>query len=206
MNRNSFRRNTAWAVTAALAVVGSIAVAASDPGTPAAMPGGSNGSCGNSNALIQQLATIDRSGDDSFQCLGLSVAGGTVTAIRLETHRFTSSGGHPDAEQVSVAEFPIAVVESTHGAVLDGVPGHDAIILQGQFSVPPDTAVLVASYLYNGFTGEYHSCRVEIARVRGDGWRLIDQFSQTISHIVVRTRRLPLLGMFGIANLDGACA
>jgi hypothetical protein len=34
---------------------------------------------------------------------------------------------------------------------------------------------------------------------------LVNRLDQTISHIVVKTRQIPLLGTFGIANLEGAC-
>ena len=96
-------------------------------------------------------------------------------------------------------------VESSRGAVLDGVPGHDAIVLRGHVSAPPGKSELVTSYLYNGFTSEYRSCRITLDRTPDAGWRLVDRFDRTISHINVRTREMPLIGAFGIANLEGAC-
>jgi len=191
--------------TAALVLAGCLAFAAIDLRAPAAATSRPNETCAETPGSLQQLATIDNADDGSYQCLGLTFKGDAVEAIRLETHRVASAAGYPQAD-VKIAEFPVAVVESSHGAVLDGVPGHDAIILQGHFSTPPQTADLVTSFLYNGFTGEYRSCHITLGRVPDDGWRLVNQLDQTISHVLVATRRIPLFGTFGIANLEGACS
>jgi hypothetical protein len=200
---------------AALTLAGSAAVAApasvaTAPGTQAAMPVGSGKACAHSTNSIRQLALIDKADDVDFQCLGVSLDHGAIKTIRLETHSFVATDQQPDQEQIKIEEFPQAVIESSRGAVLDGVPGHDAIVLRGQFATVPGKLALVASFLYNGFTGDYHSCPVTLYRgpdIGGSdvGWRLVDRFDQTVSHIVVRTRKIPLIGVFGIANLDGAC-
>jgi hypothetical protein len=161
--------------------------------------------CARSTPSIQQLALIDGEGDGQFQCLAVSVPDDKVMALRVETHSFTTASGKPVTEHVKLMEFPRAVVESDRGAVLDGIPGHDAIVLRGHFSTPPDRTEFVISYLYNGFTGEYHSCQIALGWASDTGWRLVNRFDQTISHIVVRTRRIPMAGPFGIANLEGAC-
>jgi hypothetical protein len=197
MNPTPLGRNTALAGIAALALAAIPALAAT--GNPAA---GGRSACASSTSSMQQLATIDNAGDGMFQCLGVSLEGGRVKALRVETHHAAS---RQDSERVEVAEFPLSVVESSRGAVLDGVPGHDAIILQGHFTSPPVEAELVASYLYNGFTSEYRSCRIALVRAQDAGWRLVNRRDQTVSHIVVRTREIPVIGMFGIANLEGAC-
>lgn len=200
------RRSLAWTFgMGALTLAGCVAVVVIGSATPAVAPDRQHASCANSTGSIQQLATIDNAGEGNFQCLGLSFEGNAVKAIRVETHALAGTARRPEAEQVTIAEFPVAVVESSRGAVLDGVPDHDAILLRGHFSTPPDTADLVISYLYNGFTGDYRSCRISLGRVPDDGWRLLDRLDQSITHIVVRTRQLPLIGAFGIANLDGAC-
>jgi hypothetical protein len=98
---------------------------------------------------------------------------GAVRAIRLETH----SVADDDRRQVEIAEFSLAVVESSHGAVLDGVPGDDAIVLQGHFPTPPGRAALTISYLYNGFTGDYRSCPMTLDQARDAGWRLVNRTS-----------------------------
>lgn len=205
MSRKSFGRSAAMAGIAALALAGLPARAAIGPGTSAAAPSQRSGICAGSTASIKQLATIDNSSDGSFQCLGLSMEGNTVKGIHLETHRFVSTGAHTESDQVKITEFSMAMVGSSHGAVLDGVPGHDAIILQGHFSTTSGMATLVTSYLYNGFTGEYRSCQMTLVRAPDASWHLADRFGRTVSHIVVRTREIPLIGAFGIANLDGAC-
>jgi len=196
------KNNTAlaWLAVAALLVFAAIG-----PLAAAAPPTRLDEACSKSTNSIQQLATIDHAGDTSFQCLGLSLDGDRITAIRLETHRFATTGPDGASEDVKTVEFSLAVLASSHGVVLDGIPGHDAILLQGHFSTPPDKAELVTSYLYNGFINEYRSCVITLDRTPNAGWRLVNRFGQTIAHIVVRTRQLPLLGMFGIANLEGAC-
>jgi len=206
MSRKSFGRNTALVGLAMFALAALPVRAVSGPAAPAAAPGQQSGICTSSSTSIKQFATIDNNRDDTFQCLGLSIEGDTVKGIRLETHHFVSTGRHTESEQVKIEEFPMAVVESLHGAVLDGVPGHDAIILQGHFSTPSGKATLVTSFLYNGFTSEYRSCQMTLARTPDASWRLADRLNRTVSHIVVRTRDMPLIGAFGIANLDGACA
>jgi hypothetical protein len=200
----SFGRNVALAGIAALALARSPALAAVGPESAAA-PGQPNATCANSTDSIKQLAVIDNASDGIFQCLGVSLDGETVRAIRVETHTFESMGRKPALEQIKIEEFSKAVVESARGAVVDGVPGHDAIILRGHFAAPHGKSELVTSYLYNGFTGEYRSCQITMDRTLNNGWRLVNQLDQTVSHIVVRTRQIPILGTFGIANLEGAC-
>jgi hypothetical protein len=56
----------------------------------------------------------------------------------------------------------------------------------------------------NARDGNYQCCPVTLDQA-DVGWRLINRFEQTVWHIVVRTRRIPVIGMFGIANLEGAC-
>jgi hypothetical protein len=193
----------AWTGMAALAVFAVPYLAAIDP---AAGQGRQDEICMNSSGSVQQLTTIEKPGENTIQCLGVALEGDRVKALRLETHNFASRDRHIEAEEVKVTEFPLAVVESSRGAVLDGIPGHDAIILQGNFSASSNQTKLVASYLYNGFTGEYRSCSITLDRTPDAGWRLVNRFDQTVSHIVVRTRDMFVIGPFGIANLDGACA
>lgn len=192
--RDSFGRHVAWA---ALAIVGAPLLTATGP---AVARDRQAEICTNSTDSIQQLAKIEKPGDKSFQCLGVTFEGDAVKALRLETHRWA------ETEEVKVTEFPLAEVESSRGAVLDGIPGHDAIILRGNLSKPSNKTQLIASYLYNGFTGEYRSCSITLDRTPNAGWRLVNYLDQTVSRIVVRTRDMFVIGPFGIANLDGACA
>jgi hypothetical protein len=161
--------------------------------------------CTNITNSTKQLAMIDSTGDDSFQCLGLSVEGGTVKAIRLETHGIASASRHMDSQQFETTEFPRAVMESRRGAVLDGRPGHDAIVLRGHFPTIPGNMELVISYLYNGITNEYRSCPLSLRWAPDRGWRLANGFGQTVFHIDIITRSVPIVGIIGIANLAGAC-
>ena len=205
MIRRSLGRTLVLAGLAGLVLAGAPVPAAIGSEGPASPPGLQNAACANSTTAMQQLATIDNAGDGSFQCLGLALDGDRVAAIRVETHHVSPTGQHAASDKIKIEEFPLAVVESRRGAVLDGVPGHDAIVLRGRFSKPSDKAELVTSYLYNGFTNEYRSCQITLDRAPNAGWRLVNRFNQIISHIVVRTREIPLIGTFGIADLEGAC-
>jgi hypothetical protein len=175
-----------------------IAAAVSPPGTaPQA--------CSRSTRLIRQLAVIDHTSDGGFQCIGVFVEGDTVKAIRLERHSFVAAPGRPETEQVTVVEYPTSTIDSRRGAVIDGIPGHDAILLRGRFPATSGRGDLEISYLYNGITNEYHTCQVGLDRTPASGWRLMNRLDQPISLIMVRLRQIPVIGTVGIANLEGAC-
>ncbi len=161
-------------------------------------PGRPDLTCTDSTGSTRQLAMIDSASDGGFRCLGVLLRDHKVAAIRLEAHRFAA------AQQIKVTEFPPSAVD--HGAVLDGIPGHDAIILHGDLATPSGRPELELSFLYNGLTGEYHTCRMSIDRSPESGWRLVNSLDQPVSHIVVRIRELPVIGIVGIADLEGACA
>jgi hypothetical protein len=163
-------------------------------------------SCTAATESVQQLAKIVNSRDDSFHCVGLVIGNDAITAIRFETHGFMSDQDGSVSERVKIIDFPVGLIESNYGAVLDGEPGHDAVILQGRFSRPTTTADLVIRYLYDGFTGGYRSCEVTLDRAADSHWHLMNARHENISRILVRTWSLPFIGVAGIANLDGACA
>jgi hypothetical protein len=202
--RTLFRPATLAATTALVVAIspGLAAIRAENRLPPPPRP---SERCPNSTDTIKQLALIDSFRDGGFQCLGLALDGNTVKAIRLETHSYGSVDRAPNTEQIKVLEFSRAVVESDRGAVLAGVPGYDAMILRGQLGTPSRPAKLEISYLYNGFTGEYRSCAIALDQAPETGWHLVNRFDRTISHIMVRTRQLPLIGTYGIAILEGAC-
>jgi hypothetical protein len=190
---------------AALMLVGSAVGVVARATDPAAATSQDVAPCKTTTMSIKQLAIIDTTSDGDFQCLGLSLDGDSIKTIHLETHHFATAGRSTDNETIKIEEFPLEMLGGDHGAVLDGVPGHDAIILRGHFATP-DRVRLVLSYLYNGVTGSYLACRLALERTTDAGWRLADGDDKTVSHIVVRTRDLPWVGgTFGIANLEGAC-
>lgn len=205
MVRTPRRRGCALAgiSMAAVALAGSGVFTAAGPEVA---PGTPNTLCGSSSASVGHLVRIGNATERRFQCLGLSLEGETIKAIRLETHSFVPSRGNPDAQLIDVTEFSPAMLDSDHGAVLDGVPGHDAIILRGHLSTLPGKTQILTSYLYNGFTGEYRSCQITLDREPNAGWRLVNRFGQPISNIIVKTREMPIIGAFGIASLVGACS
>jgi hypothetical protein len=205
---NPFRGRTAFVRMGALALA--FAFSPLDPAiaqeSSAAVLSRPDHVCANITNSTKQLAMIDSAGDDSFQCLGLSVEGGTIKAIRLETHGIATTARHLDLQQIETTEFPKAVLESKRGAVLDGSPGHDAIVLRGHIPTVPGDMEMMISYLYNGITDEYRSCPLTIRWASDTGWRLADSVDQTVFHIGIITRRVPIIGLIGIANLEGACA
>ncbi len=156
-------------------------------------------------STVRQLAQIFNSRDDGFHCLGIAVAGEAIKAIVLETHSSSreAASGMP---AIRSREFPVALIESSYGAVLDGIPGHDAVILQGRFARPSTSAELVVRYLYNGIHSEYRQCAVSINRSQDAEWHLFNVLHQKVARIVVQTWALPLIGTVGIANLEGACS
>jgi hypothetical protein len=187
---------------AAVAFAGYSAHSAIGEADPSIMHSHQNWACARSTDTVKQLAVIENSAEGTFQCLGLSLEGGTVRAIRLETHSYTSPPGHPDAGAWSSRIF----LRSRQPVRFWTAFRPRAYHLQGNLSTPFRKKRLVTSYLYNGFTGEYRSCEIALDRVPDAGWRLVNRFDQTISHIVVKTRQMPLIGDFGIASLDGACS
>jgi hypothetical protein len=203
--RELSRWYTAMAGMAGLLLVISpavLAVEASVQGTVTGRPGHICSSWGNST---RQLAVIDNPGDDFFQCLGLTTDGDMIKTIHLETHGIAANGRHMAVNETEVTEFPRTVMESRRGAVLDGRPGHDAIVLRGRFPTAPGDMELIISYLYNGLTEDYRGCPIALHWTSGTGWRLVNRLGQPFSHIVIRTREVPIIGMIGIANLEGAC-
>jgi hypothetical protein len=202
MIRTSSGRNAVVAGVVGLVLAGPPSIAAPGPGESGARAGQKPIFCPNSAGRVHHLVTIDNGLDGSFQCLGLSSENGTVVALRLETHHVTTSGRQAE---VSTEEFPLDVVESSHGAVLDGVPGHDAIIIRGRLPRSPEKAELMTTFLYNGFTNEYRSCPISLDRQPNGNWHLVNRFNQVVSHISVRTRQMPVIGAFGIADLEGVC-
>jgi hypothetical protein len=146
---------------------------------------------------VRQLSYIVNSRDRAVQCFGIVLANDTITAIRIENHL--------SAERILVTDFPVARIESERGAVLDGRPGHDAIILKGRFGPGSAGAALVIRYLHNGVTNEYRQCAVSIEQGPQGGWRLLNARHENVSSIAVETWALPLIGVVGIATLDGAC-
>jgi hypothetical protein len=171
------------------------------PARPAAV-------CVDSPNSVQQLAKIFNTRDRNFDCLGVTLDGTAFKALRVESHRFVKRADASVADNIEIAEYSVAQIESRHGAVLDGAQGHDAVIVQGRVSAADGDVELITSYLYDGLTGEYRSCRIKLDR-RADtappAWRMVNQYNETVSRIVVRTRTLPVLGTIGIANLEGAC-
>jgi hypothetical protein len=169
-----------------------------DPG--AAAPGPMMGAdCRGTTGAVQPLAMVKNTYDRNYQCLGVRVdAGANITAIRFESHR--SDGTN------TVQEFSPAEVASDRGAVLDGRPGHDAVILRGRIAARTASAALTLEFLRNGLTGDYHQCGFSLSRDAYNRWHLLDALDRSQNLIVIETWSLPLVGTVGINNVRGICA
>jgi hypothetical protein len=155
--------------------------------------------CRGTTVAVQPLAMVRNTYDRNYQCLGVRVDASTnVMAIRFESHR---SDGHDTDREFSPAE-----VASDRGAVLDGRPGHDALILRGRITARTTSAALTLEFLRNGLTDEYRHCGFSLERDEYDRWHLLDARGRLQSLIVVETWRLPLIGTIGINDVRGICA
>jgi hypothetical protein len=162
-------------------------------------------SCARGSASLQPLATIINTRDASFDCVGVSLDDrANILAIRFEKHE--RGGTRGPAGDIHVLEFTPAELASDHGAVLDGVPGHDAVLLKGIVSPAQSTVPLVLSFLHNGFTGEYRGCDTALMRGPDDRWHLLDAQQRPVSLVIVKTWGLPLVGTVGIETVEGICS
>jgi hypothetical protein len=192
---NTRKSAAARAALVALTAILSVLAAPSD-----AAPTGA--ACRFGGASAQLLATVVNTRDSQVHCLGLDVdAQRNITDIRIESHDGNDAGGG-----VRLKRVPVATVASAYGAVLDGKPGHDALILQGPIKAATRSARLVIRYLHNGITGEFRSCAVKLDQNAAGDWTLVDAQDRVVSRIVVKTWKVPILGTVGIDTLEGACA
>ena len=133
---------------------------------------------------------------------------GNITAVRFETHEFhadrQSQGSAPHS--VKVREFAPRDIASEKGVVLDGAPGHDAVILKGNIVEGRSSDPLVVKFLYNGLTDQFRECRIALKRGGDVGWHLVNAENRRVPLVVVETWSLPLLGTVGIKTLQGLCA
>jgi hypothetical protein len=163
--------------------------------------------CAARTATIHPLAVVRNTRNRDFSCLGLIVdAGAMPVAIRFEVHhRRPPAGDRQPSPQIEVKEFDRDLIASSKGAVLDGQPGHDAVILQGALPGRAGAAPLAVRYLYNGITGEWRQCGITLRLGAERHWQLANAVYETVPEVLVRTWSLPVLGTAGIETLDGIC-
>lgn len=191
------RPRVACLVMTALLVLSGSALG-SEPGAGASQPM-MTADCRGTDGAVQPLATVRNTEDGNYQCLGVRVdASANVMAIRFESHR---SNGKNTSQEFSPAE-----VASQRGAVLDGRPGHDAVILRGRIAARTTSQALTLQFLRNGLTDEYRSCSFSLARDAYNRWHLLDASGRSQRLVVVETWGLPLVGTIGIDNVRGICA
>lgn len=162
--------------------------------------------CASRSASVQPLAKILNTRDASFDCLGVNVdARADITGIRFEK-RMNGALALAAAALVDVREFAPEEIASARGAVLDGTPGHDAVLLHGEIDAGQTSVPLTVTFLHNGLTGEYRACDASLERNADGAWHLTDARHRPVSEVVVRTWRLPVVGVVGIDKLQGLCA
>ena len=163
--------------------------------------------CAKASPSVVPLATVTNTRDLNFYCLDAALDDrANITALRFEKHEMRREPGKPAPVErgIETVAFAPADVGRPAGVVLDGTPGHDAILLQGDIAPGRPRAGLTVRYLYNGLTGEFRQCPVTLER-SGAGWRLVNSGNSVISHIVVQTWGLPIVGTVGIQTLHGIC-
>ena len=181
-----------------------LVLAASSSGAAAPAVAESAG-CRAGAGQVQFLTTIRNTRDSNYDCLGVSVDGhAEITALRFEVHD-TDADAAERTGGVHVREFALREIASSRGAVLNGVPGHDAVILHGEIVAGAKTATLVVRYLHNGLTGEFRECGVRLARGEDANWHLLDAASRPVPVVLIKTWALPLVGTVGIDTLQGIC-
>ena len=79
--------------------------------------------CDQRSHTVQQLAKIFSTRDHNFQCLGAMVEGGSLMALRVESHRFVEQDDATVSDDVKVTEYPVSQITGEQGAVLDGAHG-----------------------------------------------------------------------------------
>lgn len=159
---------------------------------------------------VQQLAKIVNTRNGDYHCLGARVdKQQNIISLRFETHR---AGAGPSGEgrgsnlaTVQVRDFTPQQIASPYGVVLDGTPGHDAVLLQGRIVGGAVEQALLVRFLHNGLTGEFRACPVTLDRDEGAIWFLQNARRQEVSLIVVKTWSLPLIGAVGIDTMQGIC-
>lgn len=197
-----FRSSTAWLLLAL-----GVAALIGAPARPRAEePPPPTEDCTASSGDMQLLTKITNTRDADFHCLGVSLDGqANIRAIRFETHIFDIDAARRPISRVKLKEFPPQEVGDTKGAVLDGVPGHDAILLQGQIVDGQAHDDLVIRFLYNGITNEFHECGFALDR-HGADWQAVNLRNAPVSLAVIRTRAVPIIGTIGIETIDGFCS
>lgn len=163
--------------------------------------------CPAGTATLHPLAVIRNTRDHDFSCLALVVdEGATPLAVRFEVHHeLGAKDRRALTAPIEVKQFDRAVIASAKGAVIDGQPGHDAVVLQGMLPGPTGAATLAVRYLYNGITGEWRQCGITLRLGAERRWQLENAAHETVPEVVVRTWSLPVVGTAGIATLDGIC-
>jgi hypothetical protein len=157
--------------------------------------------CEMASPELQPLAKVVNTRDTTYHCLGVSVdARAEITAVRFETHAAAETG------VAQVRSFTPHEIARTQGVVLDGTPGHDAVILQGDIVPGRPSTTLHLKFLHNGITGEFYQCAVTLDRAEGAPWRLANARREAFPVVVVRTWAVPLFGTIGIDTVEGICS
>ena len=161
--------------------------------------------CADISAPLQRLATILNTRDKSFDCLSVNLdEKANIVGVRFEIYDVDDAGTQSWGP-VRVRDFTASQLATDRGAVLDGRPGHDALLLRMDFGAGKADIPLVVTFLYNGVTGEYRACNGSLSRTLDGNWHLVDAQGHDVSVLVVKTWGVPVVGTIGIESVQGIC-
>jgi hypothetical protein len=91
-------------------------------------------------------------------------------------------------------------LSSKDGAILEAQQGVNAIILSGAINSQAGTGALVVHFIYNGLSGEYHTCNLNVERNSSGVWGAINAYTgQPVTAAKVTTYSI------GIQTIEGIC-
>lgn len=141
------------------------------------------------DVVFQPLASITNNRNADLQSLSVLLDGGQLVGLRFNT----VNGANPHESDFSLDEMKA-------GAVLDGDPKHQAIVLRGSIDSTMGNANLMITYLSNGIFGTHKACRARIVRDPSGRWHIVNIYDhQRVAHLVVQTWTL------GISTIEGIC-
>jgi hypothetical protein len=105
-----------------------------------------------------------------------------------------------DAGTKTEDDFTLADLASTNGAVLVAQQGVNALLLTGTVDSTKGTGALVIHYIYNGLTGVYDSCNMNLVRNTAGTWILMNAYTnQPVTSAKIVTYSI------GIKTIQGIC-
>jgi len=97
-------------------------------------------------------------------------------------------------------DFSLADLSSKNGAILEAQQGVNAVTLSGSINSQAGNGALVVHFIYNGLSGEYHTCNVNVQRNSSGVWEAINAYTnQPVTAAKIQTYSI------GIQTIEGIC-